>query len=71
MKKVKFWVKNEAKRFYQTKDHYFLFLDRETKSFLKNKDFLPNTILKHNKSFLSVVLGTLWAVDKHILDMPV
>ena len=44
-KRVKFGVKNEAKRFYQTKDHYFLFLDRETQNVLKNKNFLPYTIL--------------------------
>ena len=45
IEKVKFGVKNEAKRFYQAKDHYFLFLDGKTQNFLKNKDFLPNTIL--------------------------
>ena len=28
------------------KDHYFLFLNGKTQTFLKNKDFLPNTILK-------------------------
>ena len=38
-------VKNEAKRFYQRKGHYILFLDRETQNFLKDKNFLPNTIL--------------------------
>ena len=43
--KIKFGVKNEAKPFYQTKDHYFLFLKGETQNFLKDRDFLPNTIL--------------------------
>ena len=38
LKKVKFKVKNEAKHFYQTKDHYFLFLDGETQNILKSKD---------------------------------
>ena len=46
LKKVKFGVKNEAKCFYQTNDHYVLFLDGETQNFLKNKEFLLNTILK-------------------------
>ena len=45
-KTVKFGVKNEAKGFYQMKDHYFSFLNGETQNFLKNKDFLSNTILK-------------------------
>ena len=44
-KKVKFGVKNEEKLFYQTKDHYFLFLNGETQKFPKNKYFLSNTIL--------------------------
>ena len=38
-KKVKFGVKNDAKQFYQMKDHYFLFLNGETQNFLKNKDY--------------------------------
>ena len=38
IEKVKFEVRNEAKHFYQTKDHYFLFLDGETQNILKNKD---------------------------------
>ena len=38
-------VKNEAKRFYQRKGHYILFSDGETQNFLKDKNFLPNTIL--------------------------
>ena len=46
LKKVKFGVKNEAERFYQMKDHYFVFLCGETQNFLENKDFLPNTILR-------------------------
>ena len=46
LKKVKFGVKNEEKLFYPTKDHFFLFLNGETSKFPKNKDFLPDTILK-------------------------
>ena len=46
IEKVKFGVKNEEKRFYQMKDHYFLFLNGETENFPKNNNFLPNTILK-------------------------
>ena len=46
IEKVKFGVKNEEKLFYQTKDHYFLFLNGETENFPKNNNFLPNTILK-------------------------
>ena len=34
------------KIFYQTKNHYFLILNGETQNFPKNKDFLPNAILK-------------------------
>ena len=41
LEKVKFGVKNEEKLFYQTKDHYFLFLNGETQNFPKYKDFLP------------------------------
>ena len=37
--------KNEVTRFFQTNDHYFLFLNGEINNFLKSKDFLPNTIL--------------------------
>ena len=33
LKKVKFGVKNEAERFYQMKDHYFVFLYGETQNF--------------------------------------
>ena len=46
IEKVKFGVRNEEKLFYQTKDHYFLFLNGETENFPKNNNFLPNTILK-------------------------
>ena len=37
--------KIEVNRFFQTKDHYFLFLNGEINNFLKSKDFLPNTTL--------------------------
>ena len=36
LKKVKFGVKIEAERFYQMKDHYFVFLYGETQNFLEN-----------------------------------
>ena len=47
LKKVKFWVKNEAKLFYETEDCYFLFLNGETQNLLKNEDFLPNNVLNY------------------------
>ena len=39
LKKVKFGVKNEAERFYQMKDHYFVFLYGETQFSRKLKTF--------------------------------
>ena len=31
------WAKKEEKLFYQTKDHYFLFLNEKAKNFQKKK----------------------------------
>ena len=39
--------KKLRKTFFQTKDHYFLFLNGETQNFPKITDFLQNTILKN------------------------
>ena len=46
IEKSQIWGKKWRKFFYQTKNHYFLILNGETQNFPKNKDFLPNVILK-------------------------
>ena len=60
---MKFGVRNEEKLFYQTKDHYFLFLKGETENFPKNKlslniNYFVHILLTFFALFLIIVFTT-------------